>query len=441
MSAPETRYARNGDVHLAYQVYGRGSHDLLYVPSWLNQTEHLREHPWTARFFDAVAEFSRLAIFDRRGTGMSDAMADHVTLEEQMDDVAAVLDAAGMEEAAIFASLEAASMAVMFAATRPERTRALILHTPVVRATAAPGYEWPPTAAEREVNIRAFVDGWGDGRRLSAIAPTAAGDPTFSSWYAKLERLATSPAEALRQQRQVGAVDVRELLPSIQAPTLVLHRADDVLFDARHARYVAEHVPRARLVLVPGRDNLLPVGDAATPLAEIEEFLTGTRSAPEADRVLATVLFTDIVGSTQHAARLGDDGWRRLLARHDEVVGEEVARHRGRAVKSLGDGWLATFDGPARGIRCALAVRDRLGRLGLEVRAGLHTGECEVLGDDVGGMAVHIGARVGALAGAGEVLVSGTVRDLVVGSGLGFTDRGEHDLRGVPGPWRLYAVA
>ncbi|HEY2636198.1 MAG TPA: adenylate/guanylate cyclase domain-containing protein, partial [Solirubrobacteraceae bacterium] len=286
-----------------------------------------------------------------------------------------------------------------------------------------------------------FVESWGDGSRLDAVAPSAAADPTFRRWFARLERLATSPQEAIQQQLNAGKVDVRSVLPSIQAPTLVLRRADDALFDPRHSRYVAEHVPGARFVEVPGADNLLAVGDTATPLAEIEEFLTGARTAPEADRVLATVLFTDIVGSTQHAARLGDDGWRRLLGRHDEVVREEVERHRGRAVKSLGDGWLATFDGPARGIHCALAARDRLGRLGLEVRAGLHTGECEVLGDDVGGMAVHIGARVGALAGAGEVLVSGTVRDLVVGSGLGFADRGEHDLRGVPGPWRLYAVA
>jgi class 3 adenylate cyclase len=441
MLEPETRYARNGDVHLAYQVTGEGPLDLLYVPSWVNQVEHMWDHPRVAAMLEGLAAFSRLIMFDRRGTGMSDPLGSDVTLEEQMDDVAAVLDAAGSRSTALMAQLEAAAMAMLFAATRPDRARALVLYAPVVRSTAAPGYDWPPTAEQRAINVQAFVEGWGDGRRLDALAPTAAGDPTFRRWFAKLERLATSPGEALRQQELVGRVDVRDVLPSIQAPTLVLRREHDPLFDVRHSRYVAEHIPGARFVELPGVDNLITAGDTGATLAEIEEFLTGARRAPETDRILATVLFTDIVDSTGHAARLGDEGWRRLLARHDEAVRDEVERGRGRAVKSLGDGWLATFDGPARGIRAALAVRDRLRRLGLEVRAGLHTGECDVVGDDVGGMAVHIGARVGALAGPGEVLVSGTVRDLVVGSELHFADRGEHELRGVPGPWRLYAVA
>lgn len=441
MAEPETRYARNGDVHLAYQVVGDGPLDLLYIPSWVNQVEHMWEHPRVVALLEGLASFSRLIFFDRRGTGMSDPLGPDVTLEEQMDDLAAVLDAAGSRSAALMASMEAAAMATLFAATRPDRTRALVLYAPVVRSTAAPGYDWPPTAEERDAMLRAFVEGWGDGRRLDALAPSAAGDPTFRRWFAKLERLAAGPGEALRQQQNVGRVDVRDVLPSIQAPTLVLRREQDPLFDVRHSRYVAEHVPGARFVELPGVDNLLTAGDTGAALAEIEEFLTGDRRAPEPERILATVLFTDVVDSTGHAARLGDEAWKRLLARHDETVREEVERHRGRPVKSLGDGWLATFDGPARGIRCALAVRDRVRRLGLEIRAGLHTGECDVVGDDVGGMAVHIGARVGALADAGEVLVSGTVRDLVVGSELQFADRGERELKGVPGAWRLFAVA
>src|SRR4051812_48715834 len=307
MLEPETRYARNGDVHLAYQVLGDGPLDLLYVPSWVNQVEHLWEHPRIAAYFEALAGFARVSIFDRRGTGMSDPLGDDVTLEDQMDDVSAVLDAVGAEHAAVFASIEAAAMAALFAATRPERTRALILHTPVVRATTAPDYDWVPTAGERREIVRRLIDTWGDGSRMESVAPSAAGDPTLRRWFARLERLAASPQEAGRQQMNAGAVDGREGLPPVPAPPLGLYRTEDATFDPRHAEYVAERIPGARLVGLPGRDNLLALGDSARPLAEIEEFLTGTRRIPEVDRVLATVLFTDLVDSTGHAARLGDD--------------------------------------------------------------------------------------------------------------------------------------
>jgi class 3 adenylate cyclase len=329
---------------------------------------------------------------------------------------------------------------MLYAATHPERTRALVLYAGIARATAAPGYEWPGDAVERERRLADIFASWGTGARMRLLAPSAAGDLALQRWFAKLERLSASPGTLRRLFEMAGEMDVRHVLPSIAVPTLVMHRRDDRLIDVRHSRYLAEHIPGARYVELQGQDNLLVVGDANGLLAETEQFLTGTHTPPEPDRVLATVMFTDIVGSTETAARLGDSAWRSLLARHDELTHEQLVRHRGRPVKSLGDGVLATFDGPARAIRCALALRDAVRELGIELRAGLHTGECEAIGDDVGGLAVHIGARVGALASPREVLVSGTVKDLVVGSGIGFADRGEHSLKGVPGTWRLWAA-
>ena len=438
---PETRYARAGDVHIAYQVVGDGPIDLVYVPPQLQQVEHLWAEPRIAAFFERLARFSRLILFDRRGTGLSDPISSTTTLEDQMEDVSAVLDAVGSEQAALFAQAEGASMAMLYSATHPERTRALILYAGMPRVTSAPGYEWPGTPAERERRIADIVAAWGTGERLALIAPSAAGDEALRRWFARLERLAASPGSLRLLVDIAGETDVRGVLPSIAAPTLVLHRRDDQAIDVRHSRYLAEHIPGARYVELEGRDNLLVLGDSDRILAEVERFLTGTHTPPEADRVLATVMFTDIVGSTETAARLGDRAWRELLARHDQLSRAQLARFRGRAVKSLGDGWLATFDGPARAIRCALELRDTVRELGVELRAGLHTGECEAIGDDVGGLAVHIGARVGALAAPREVLVSNTVKDLVVGSGIDFADRGEHALKGVPGVWRLWAAA
>jgi class 3 adenylate cyclase len=440
MPEPETRYARAGDVHIAYQVVGDGPVDLVYVPPTLQQVEHLWAEPRVGAFFERLARFSRLILFDRRGTGLSDSIAGATTLEDQMEDLTAVMDAAGSREAALFAQAEGAAMAILYAATHPERTRALVLYAGMARVTAAPGYEWPGSVEERAARLDDLFAHWGDGTRFATLAPSYAGDVALQRWFARLERLSASPG-ALRELFELtGEIDVRDVLDAIRAPTLLLHRRDDRLIDVRHSRYLAEQIPGARYVELPGEDNLIVVGDTERVLAEVEQFLTGTHTPPEPDRVLATVLFTDIVGSTEALARLGDRRWRDLLTRHDELSRTQVTRFRGRPVKSLGDGWLATFDGPARAIRCALALREAVAELGIELRAGLHTGECEAIGDDLGGLAVHIGARVGALAEPQEVLVSGTVKDLVVGSGIDFADRGEHALKGVPGTWRVWAV-
>jgi class 3 adenylate cyclase len=436
--APETRYARNGDIHIAYQVVGDGPLDLVYVPTWMSQVEHLWEDPRTARFLSRLAGFSRLILFDRRGSGLSDGTGAAPTLEEQVDDVEAVLSAAQARDPALLSVTDGGAMAALFAATRPQSVRALALYAPIPRFAWAPDYEWPGSAEEREARVQGIIEAWGRGVYTDIFAPSSAGDERLREWFARLERLSMAPGAAARYLDMLGRIDVRELLPSIQCPTLVLHRADDQLIDPRHSRYVADHVPGARYVEMAGRDNLVTAGDTGAIIDEVEEFLTGTRRPAETDRVLATVLFTDIVGSTERAASLGDRAWRELLAAHDDVVRAQIERFRGQPVKSLGDGWLATFDGPARAVRAALAIRDALGQLGLEARAGLHTGECEVLPGDVGGMAVHIGARVSALAGAGEVCVSSTVKDLVVGSGLEFAPRGTHELRGVPGEWAVY---
>jgi class 3 adenylate cyclase len=438
--APETRYARAGDVHIAYQVVGDGPVDVVYVPPQLQQLEHLWAEPRVAAFFDRLSRFARLILFDRRGTGLSDPIAARTTIEDTMEDLTAVLDAVGSERPALFAQAEGAPMAILYAATHPDRTRALVLYAGMARMTGAPGYEWPGTPAEREARIADIFAQWGDGGRIELIAPSHVGDVALRRWFGKLERLSASPG-ALRLLFDIaGETDVRDVLPSIQVPTLLLHRRDDHVIDVRHSRHLAAHIPGARYVELEGIDNLVVVGDSERILAEIETFLTGTHTPPEPERVLATVMFTDIVGSTETAARLGDRAWRDLLARHDELSRAQLARFRGRPVKSLGDGWLATFDGPARAIRCALELREAMRELGVELRAGLHTGECEAIGEDVGGLAVHIGARVGALAAPREVLVSNTVKDLVVGSGIDFADRGEHALKGVPGTWRLWAA-
>ena len=436
---PETRYAKSGDIHIAYQVTGDGPIDLVYVPTWISHVEHLWEEPRVARFFERLASFARLILFDRRGSGLSDP-APAPALEEQMDDVLAVLDAVGSERAALFAQLEGGGMATMFAATHPERTGALVLFAAWARIVYDEGYEWANAPEARAQLVEELTTGWGTKERLPGLAPSVAEEPRFQEWFAKLQRLGASPGVARRMFEVVGSYDVRPVLPTIRVPTLVMNRADDPQIDPRHSRYLAEHIPDARYLELEGGDSLAVFEDGDAVVDEIEEFLTGDRHRREPDRVLATVLFTDIVGSTKRAAELGDRRWRELLHEHDSLVRRELERFRGRFVKSTGDGVLATFDGPARGIRCAGRVVECVRELGLELRAGLHTGESEVIGDDVGGLAVHIGARVSQAAGPGEVLVSSTVKDLVVGSGLEFDDRGTRELRGVPGEWRLFAV-
>jgi class 3 adenylate cyclase len=438
--APEIRYARSGDLHIAYWQYGEGPIDILWVPTWIWQSEHIWEEPFTAKMFKRLGSFARVITFDRRGSGMSDPVARAPTLEEQMDDVVAVMDAVGSEQAAVVAMLEAGAMACLFAATHPERTRALILYEAMARMSAAPGYDWTLTREERERFAELMRGSWGSGTRVLDLAYDPYG--RLDEWAGRLERLAASPGTAVGFYRMQSEIDVRPVLPMIQAPTLVFHRTADRNIDIRHSRYLAEQIPNARLMELRG-EHTLPFGPGQEEIAdEIEEFLTGARRAPDPERVLATVMFSDIVDSTRRAAEIGDTRWRALLESLERTVIDQLRSSRGRAVKTLGDGFLATFDGPARAIHCATGVRDSVREhFGLELRSGLHTGEVEVMGRDVGGLAVHIGARVMANAGPGDVLVSNTVKDLVVGSGIEFQDRGEHELRGVPGPWRLWAVA
>jgi len=439
--APVARYAKSGDVHIAYVVEGDGALDMVWVPTWISQCEHLFTEPSLAAIGKRLGRFARVIGFDRRGAGLSDPMIGAPTLEEQMDDVLAVMDAAGSERAAIFGTLEGGPLAALFAATYPERVTSLLLYATFARASWAPDYDWTWKKRERDERMDQAAERWGEGLIAAGVAPSRANDPDFVEWAARMERLAASPSTIRRIFHLIGEFDVRHVLPSIRVPTLVLHRRDDTSIDVRHGRYLASHIPEARYVELEGSDNLFSVGDVDSFLGEVEEFLTGSRYEGEPDRMLATVLFTDICDSTRRAADLGDSAWRQLLERHDGVVRHALERHRGREVKRTGDGFLATFDGPARGLRCAASIADGVRSLGIEVRAGLHTGEVEVMNGDIGGLAVHIGARVMGAAAPGEVLVSSTVKDLVVGSGIDFVERGSHELKGVPGEWRLFAVA
>lgn len=434
-----TRYTRSGDIHIPYQAMGDGP-DLLYVPTWVSQMEQLASEPRMAAFIERLKSFARLITFDRRGSGLSDPVEGAPTLEEQIDDILAVMEAVGSERTALVASLEGGPLAITFAASHPERVSALILYATFARTLWAEDYSFPPRDHERGMRLDKVIGQWGQGAIPMALAPSRAGDPEFADWAGRMERYSASPGTIRKMFAVIAATDVRHVLPAISVPTLVMHRRDDSFLMVEHSRYLAEHIPGARFVELEGSDSLFSEGDTESILGEVEEQLTGSRRAPEPDRVLATVMFTDIVDSTRHAARMGDASWRALLERHERLTRAEVERHRGRTIKSTGDGVLATFDGPARAIRAAQTIRDASTDLGLEVRAGLHTGECELVGDDVAGLAVHIGARVMGLAGASEVLTSSTVKDLVAGSGIEFGDRGEHELRDVPGRWSLYSV-
>ena len=435
------RYAKSGDLHIAYIVEGDGPIDLMWIPPWISQVEYLWSDRSLMRVMRRITSFARFITFDRRGSGLSDPFFGAPTLEDQMDDLIAVMDAVGSERVAIVGTLEGGPMAATFAATHPDRVSALVLYATFARATWAPGYEFAWPAEVRDAHMAELVEHWGEGRVVAGVAPSEASDPGFMEWGGRLERLAASPSTIRRLMGLIGEFDVRDVLPSIRVPTLVMHRRDDSFIKIEHSRYLAQHIPGARYVELEGSDNMFSLGDSEGLLGEIEEHLTGVRHVHEPDRMLATVLFTDICDSTRQAAEMGDSGWRSLLERHDALFRHALDRHRGREVKRTGDGFLATFDGPARAIRCAASVAEAMGSLGIQVRAGLHTGELEVMDDDLGGLAVHIAARVLDRASPSEVLVSGTVKDLVVGSGIGFEDRGEHELRGVPGEWRLYAVS
>ena len=439
---PETRYAKSGDVHVAYQVIGEGAVDLILVMGWISHLEHQWEDPSLARFLDRLASFSRLILFDKRGTGLSDRVADNAlpTLEQRMDDVRAVMDAAGSTHAALFGVSEGGPLSALFAATYPERTSALIMYGAYAKWIRDADYPWAPTRQDHEAAFKAYEEHWGTPIGLKVFAPSVTGDERWRQWWAQHLRLSASPGAGVTLYRMNVEIDIRQILPTIRVPTLILHRVDDRLMNPGGARYMAEQIPAAKFVELPGADHIAWIGEVDTLLAEIQEFLTGVRPASEVDRVLATVLFVDIVGSTARAAALGDARWRDLMDNYQQQVGKEVARLGGRVINTAGDGVFASFDGPARAIRCACAVRDAVAALGLTIRSGLHTGECDINGDKIAGIAVHIGARVAAHAGPGEILLSSTVKDLVAGSGLRFLDRGSHSLKGVAGRWRLFAV-
>jgi len=442
--APTTRYARSGDASIAYQVVGDGPLDVLFLAGWLTQLEQLWEAPANRRFLERLTSFSRLIMFDSRGTGLSERVLEAYTLEQEARDALAVLDAAGSERAALITYAQGGLVGALLAAEHPERVGALIMYASVARTSWAADYDWAMTSDERKAMSERAVASWGDvdGTAVSELAPSMAGDPAFAAWFARMQRLAASPGEARVISSGRVDLDVREQLARIHVPTLVMHRPQERVWDVRHSRYLAEHIDGARYVELDGIDSLPFVGDSDAIVEEIEEFLTGVRSGGEFARALLTALFTDIVAATAHAARLGDGRWRDLLSDHNEQVRAQLARFGGREVKTVGDGFLATFDGPpSRALRCALAVTRAARELGVEVRIGIHTGECELIGSDVGGMAVHIASRVSGLATAGEVLVSGTVFGTVVGGPFAFEDRGFHELKGVPGRWPLFALA
>jgi pimeloyl-ACP methyl ester carboxylesterase len=436
--APETRYAKSGDLYIAYQIHGEGARDLVFVPGFVSHVEGRWDRPGVASFFERLGTFCRVIAFDKRGNGLSDRVTELPTLEQRMDDMRAVMDAAGCERAALFGISEGAPLALLYAATFPQRVSALVLYGGFARWSWAPDHLIGTSDEEFE---RMVVPGdWGGPMAIDLWAPSVADSETARRDWASFLRVSASPGAAVATLRMAREIDAREVLPVIRVPTLILHRTGERIVRVEQARYMAQRIPGAKLVEFPGVDHLAWVGDQNAILDEVQQFLTGERYVPEPDRVLSTVLFTDIVGSTQKAVELGDGRWRALLEEHHRLVRAELTRFRGREIDTAGDGFLASFDAPARAIRCACAVRDAVRPLGVEIRAGLHTGECEVMGEKVGGIAVHIGARVAALADPGEVWVSATVRDLVAGSGLRFQDRNARELKGIPGEWRLFAV-
>ncbi len=440
--ASTTRYAKSGDFHIAYRTLGSGRVDVVVAEQWFSNVEIERDVRPLARFDDRLAAFARVIRFDKRGVGLSDPVPATAlpTLEEWMDDLRAVLDDIGSEEAAIVTAMAGVFLATVFAATYPDRVRALVLIDGFARLTRADDYPWGLTADQGRDIIEAFESAWGTGMMLDLFDPDEADDVALRESWGRYERHSVSPGTAASMVGMINATDIRAILPAIRVPTLVVARADTAI-ESVHSRYLAERIAGATYVELPGRGSLLWSGDQDALLREIEHFVTGSRPAPRHDRVLATMLFTDIVGSTDRAAEIGDARWRELLAEHDQLVRRALDRFEGREVKTTGDGFLATFDGPARAIRCAQAIHEFLRAIGVDVRAGLHTGEIDLVDGDVGGIAVHLGARVMAEADAGETVVSSTVKDLVVGSGIAFEDRGEHHLKGVPGTWRLYAVS
>ena len=442
---PETKYARNGDVHIAYQVLGDGPIDLLFATSYVSHLEFMWENERIRYFKEQLANFSRLILFDKRGTGLSDPLAGEVTLEERVDDMRAVMEAVGSERAALFGTSEGATLAAMLAATTPEACTALIAYSPFVtgRADDESPWGWTDEQWEQFLDVWHGEDIWRSAEVMEDVIRSTAEVQDLveeAEWYVRYWRASASPAAIRRLMAANREIDIRPVLRTIRVPTLVMQRKGEVFIPVDYGRYMAEAIPDARLVLFEGSAHYPWLENADEVIAEVREFLTGSRGSVAADRVLSTVLFTDLVSSTERAARLGDAEWTRLLDRHDDLVARQAERFRGDLIKATGDGILATFDGPARAVQCARAILEAIERLDLVARAGVHTGEIELRGADIGGIAVNVGRRICDTAESGQILASNTVKDLVFGSGLEFEDRGEHALKGVPGRWQLYAV-
>lgn len=439
MDRQRTRYAKSGAVHVAYQVLGDGPADLVYVQGAFTHLDVMWELPAFRRFCEQLASFTRLILFDKRGMGLSDRVAAG-TLEEQMDDVRAVMDAAGSGRAVLLGASEGGPLSMLFAAAHPERAAGLILCGAEVKERTDQDWPWgESTAEEFEQAMQTLPDRWGGGLAIGYLAPSLAGDGQAREWLGRLQMNAATPAAAEVFMRMAFEIDVRDVAQAIRVPALVIHRADDQVCHVENARFLARHIPGAAYVELPGSDHAPWVGGDQI-VAEIREFVTGTREPAEPDRVLATVLFTDIVTSTEQATRLGDRRWRDLVSEHHDLIRRELARFRGHEIDTAGDGFLAAFDGPARALRAAQSIVRAVQSLGIQVRAGVHTGECEILDDKLVGVAVHVGARVAATAGPSEVLATGTVKDLVAGSGIEFEDRGMRTLKGLPDQWRLFSV-
>jgi class 3 adenylate cyclase len=440
--APVTQYARSGDVNVAFQVYGDGPIDLLFNVGLISHLDVLWEEPAVVRTIERLGSLARVILMDRRGTGLSDPIAGAVPIEEEIEDVGAVLDAAGSERAVLYGYTASGPYILRYAAVHPERVRAVILYAPMAVPLRDEEAPFAPTAEERARNQAFLEERWGQGANAEVMGPAARSDPRVRQWFARLERLGASPGGMRLLQANFERSDPRDVLDRIRVPTLLLHRKEDPLVDIGHSRLLARRIPGAKLVELEGDETLPFLGDNEAVLGEVEEFLTGGRRGVSPQRALLTVLFTDICDGTQHAARIGDGRWRDLLAAHDTAIRRAIERHRGREVKTVGDGFLAVFEGaPSDAVRAARDAVRETAELGVEVRAGLHTGECELMGGDVGGMAVHIAARVSALAGPREVLASGTTFGTVVGSGLTWDHEGERELKGVPGPWPIFRLA
>jgi class 3 adenylate cyclase len=432
--ALDVRYAASRDGHIAYETFGGGDLELVVAPGPMSHLEVLREQPEAARFLERLGTFARVAVFDRRGMGLSDPLLGPVTLEQQVEDLGAVIDAVGFRRPALLGLSDQGRTCILFAAMHPGRTRAL------VTAGTAP-YGAAVMTPEFAQSIRDAVEhGWGQAQLIGVVAPGRIDDPVFKEWCMRAERMSASPQAMLNIIDTITRADVRSVLPTVQTPTLVLHRSGDRLVSHELGQELADSIADARLVELPGDEAFYLIGDVDSLLDEVEDFLTGTRTVQPSDRILASLLITDIVGSTERASALGDARWRELMVGHDALMRRQLERFGGREVKHTGDGFLVRFDGPGRAIQCAMAAREAVGRLDLELRCGVHTGECELVAGDLRGLAVHIVARISALGDAHEILVSGTVKDLVVGSGIEFTDRGTEALKGVPGTWSTYAV-